>query len=451
MKESELKTLIGGVVADELESKLPAALTDNIKAEVAKVADDYTKTGEFKERLQDTLSQMKPDAQSKEEQEAQKEMEGKFKSGGEFLNAIYRTRHFGDLDPRLRYLDSNGKVCRPNLSKDAQFKAPGGTTEGKVNIKTMEESTDSSGGFLVPTEFMPNLMQLRLEQSVVRNYGRPMVLPMNTDKLEIPRIHETSHASNLYGGVAGGWTAEGGTMSSSEPKFGNVTLEAKEYSGYTVATNALLQDNAVALESVITRLFGEAWGYYEDDAFLEGTGSGQPLGVTNADALVTVFRQNANHFYFLDVPNIWARVLPRSRDNGIFIMNHEVEADLIPLVVENTEAAATKGNVIFISPDRGAADSPPSTIMGRPYYVTEKVPGLGSASDFGFYDFSQYLIGDRQSLTIDASTHVYFTTNKTAWRFVFRVDGQPWMQSAITPKNGSNTLSPFVSLAATAS
>jgi len=34
--------------------------------------------------------------------------------------------------------------------------------------------------------------------------------------------------------------------------------------------------------------------------------------------------------------------------------------------------------------------------------------------------------------------------DQTAFRFVFRVDGQPWMSSAVTPRYSSQTLSPFI-------
>jgi len=112
-------------------------------------------------------------------------------------------------------------------------------------------------------------------------------------------------------------------------------------------------------------------------------------------------------------------------------------------------AQASGHNLVWINRDQGAAQSIPGTIFGRPFFVTEKMSALGSEGDIGVFDFGFYLIGDRQPLTIDASTHVYFTTNCTAWRFVLRVDGQPWLKSAITPRNGSNTLSPFVILSST--
>jgi hypothetical protein len=48
------------------------------------------------------------------------------------------------------------------------------------------------------------------------------------------------------------------------------------------------------------------------------------------------------------------------------------------------------------------------------------------------------------------SVHVAFLTDESIFRFIYRVDGQPIWNAALTPFKGSNTLSPFVVLAARA-
>jgi HK97 family phage major capsid protein len=88
------------------------------------------------------------------------------------------------------------------------------------------------------------------------------------------------------------------------------------------------------------------------------------------------------------------------------------------------------------------------TILGRPVIFTEKTPALTTTGDINFVDLSYYLIGDRQIMQASSSPHFKFSTDKTAFKFIERVDGRPWLQSAITPKNNSSsTLSPFVQLA----
>ena len=43
---------------------------------------------------------------------------------------------------------------------------------------------------------------------------------------------------------------------------------------------------------------------------------------------------------------------------------------------------------------------------------------------------------------------VKFVTDEAAFRFVLRVDGQPIDQLPVTPFTGTNTVSPFVCIAA---
>lgn len=428
MSEEEFDNFVKGKVGEEVAAQVQKKLSEE-------------KDGLIKEQIESQIkeslaSMAKPTPEEEEVEKAKKDGNGKFKSFGEYLIAIYKARHYQKLDERLVYVDSQGKISKPELSNKER------------EVKTLTEGVDSAGGFLVFEEHLKDIKMLALEQAIVRNNGA-MVLPMKSDMLTLPRIDETSHASHLRGGIVAYWTAEAQDKTASEPKFGETRLVAKELSGYTVVSNSLLADSAVSLEPFLKTVFGEAWPWFEDYAFINGLGGGQPLGFLNSNALIAVTRQANNTVRWRDIANIWRQVLPASRKRGIWLINHEVLSELIVMVAENAAPAATAGHVIWVNPQQGAAGQIPGTIMGRPYIETEKVPALGSAYDFGFYDLGYYLVGDRQTLTIDASTHVYFLSNKTAWRFVLRVDGQPWIQNKLTPKHGTRQLSPFVALAAT--
>jgi HK97 family phage major capsid protein len=94
------------------------------------------------------------------------------------------------------------------------------------------------------------------------------------------------------------------------------------------------------------------------------------------------------------------------------------------------------------------SQGPPVSILGRPVIFTEKLPTVGTTGDICFADLSYYLIGDRQVMQASSSEHYQFQNDKTAFRIISRVDGRPWLQSPITPKNNSaSTLSAFVQLA----
>jgi len=105
----------------------------------------------------------------------------------------------------------------------------------------------------------------------------------------------------------------------------------------------------------------------------------------------------------------------------------------------------TSANTIFID---NARQRPTMILFGIPIVVTEKLPALGTLGDVLLMDLRHYLVGDRQMVEIAYSDHFKFQNNQSAWRFVARVDGQPWVRSAITLADASSTLSPFVGLAA---
>jgi HK97 family phage major capsid protein len=85
--------------------------------------------------------------------------------------------------------------------------------------------------------------------------------------------------------------------------------------------------------------------------------------------------------------------------------------------------------------------------MGRPVIPTEHNATLGTPGDIILADLTQYVMADKGAPTTASSIHVRFLNDETTFRFVYRVDGQPVWKKPLTPKNGTNTYSPFVALA----
>lgn len=305
----------------------------------------------------------------------------------------------------------------------------------------LTEGVDSEGGFVVPEVFVKNILMRSLEAAVIRPNG-PTIIPMASDTVNIPKIVDTSHATSVFGGVVAYWTEEAGTKTVKEPTFGQIKLIAKKLTGYTYASDELLADSAIGLEALLIRLFSEAINWYEDDAFIDGDGVGKPIGILKSGALLAVNRSGANTIAIADLANVWARLLPQSHGRALWLANPSTLPQLVAL--GSTYLTWLKGS----AGAGGLADKPPAALLGRPIVFTEKCSALGTAGDLLLADLSYYLIGDRQKITVASSKHVRFTTDETAWRFVKRVDGQPWIDSAFTPANGSS-LSPFVTLHST--
>jgi HK97 family phage major capsid protein len=318
------------------------------------------------------------------------------------------------------------------------------------NIRTFQNSfgseEPSSGGFLIPEIMRSELLQLAIEDSIVRS--RATVIPMSTLRVPIPTVDDTSHVSSLFGGVQFYWAEESGSLTESTAKFGKVSLDAKKLTGFFKVPNELLTDAPAFSGWFDTRIpAGLAWA--EDVAFMTETGAGAPLGFINCPASVQVAKesgQSSGTIVWENIVKMYARMLPTSIKNSVWI----VAIDAFPQLATMALSVGTGGGPVWMGGygNSSGADTPPMTILGRPVIFTEKVPALGTTGDINFTDLSYYLIGDRQSVEVAASDQAFFQNDQTAYRIIQRVDGRPWLQSALTPHNNSaNTLTAFVQLA----
>jgi HK97 family phage major capsid protein len=250
---------------------------------------------------------------------------------------------------------------------------------------------------------------------------------------------QAAGVSPFFGGVQAYWTEEAQTRTETEPQFKMMELKAHELSGYSVSSNVLLADAAFGLEKFLMVLFGKAVAWYEEYAFLQGNGVGKPIGILNAPAAIAVTRNTASHFYFADVAGMLKSLLPASYDRAVWYVSPTVVQDLLQMKDGANRA-------IFLSIDQGVTKKPIWKLLNLPVVITEKIPALGTKGDVMLVDPSLYVIGDRMMLEIAASEHVNFLKNQMTWRFVQRVDGQPWMEKQVTLQDGTSTVSPFVVL-----
>lgn len=318
-----------------------------------------------------------------------------------------------------------------------------GIQEKLDRVRRVQNSFGSTvpadGGFLIPETLRSELLKVALESSIVRSRAR--VIPMETLRVPIPMVDSTSNASSVFGGIVCYWTEEGAALTESQASFGRVVLEAKKLTGYAEMPNELVAD-ATAFGSFLDQTFPQAMAWYEDVAFMTGTGVGEPLGFINNPATVSVAKESgqaAATIVWENIVKMYARMLPSSLGNAVWIANINTFPELATMAL----SVGTGGSAVWLN---NGVQGPPMTILGRPVIFTEKSPTLGTTGDIAFVDLSYYLIGDRQVMQAMSSPHYKFASDKTAYRIIERVDGRPWLQSAITPKVGS-TLSPFVQLA----
>jgi len=364
--------------------------------------------------------------------------------------ALYNKRAVGAkadgiFDDRAEFFHGVGMAGGKGGRMDPELAAKWAKLTGIQNSYGSEVPAD--GGFLIPEILRSEILEVALEDAVVRS--RATVIPMSSLRVPIPRIDDTSHVSSIFGGVVCYWTEEAGALTESQASFGRTVLDAKKLTGYAAIPNELLQD-APAFAGFFDSTFPRAIAWYEDIAFMSGTGAGEPLGFINCPASVQVAAESGQPTQTIvweNITKMYARMLPTSLRRAAWIAS----IDTFPQLATMALSVGTGGGPVWIgnfAGGTGGADTPPVSILGRPVIFTEKTPALGTTGDISFVDLSYYLIGDRQQMQTAVSEHVQFANDKTAYRVIERLDGRPWLDSAITPHNNSgNTLSPVVQLA----
>jgi HK97 family phage major capsid protein len=320
----------------------------------------------------------------------------------------------------------------------------GKLTENDRIRNSFGTNVPADGGFLIPEEFRSELLLVALEQSLIRQ--RATVIPMGTQRVSIPAVDSTTDATSVFGGIVCTWVDEGTQPTETSGKFAAVTLDAKKLMAYLTAPNELVAD-AAAFGGYLDATLPQAIAFEEDYRFMMGSGAGEPLGFVNSSAAIiasAVGGQGANTIVVDNLAAMFARMLPSSLGNAIWIASIDTFPQLALMSV-----SGVIGNSTPVWMNNGVIGAPPISIYGRPVYFTEKLPTLGTTGDICFVDPAFYLVGDRQTMQASASPHFAFNVDKTAYKIIERVDGRPWLRSAITPKNSGNTLSPFVQLSST--
>lgn len=334
-----------------------------------------------------------------------------FRNFGEFVYTIA----YNKGDPRLRDLYH---------AYSAEFRA-----------QTM--GTGSEGGFNVPEQFRPELMSVPPQGAVVRPRAR--VIPAGDPpdaKITMPALDQTNGA-NMYGGVTVAAVAEAGTKTETSAKFREVALEPQEVAGWIRVSDKLLRNWGAASVTLAT-LLRQAMMGWEDYRFVRGTGMAEPLGIIASPARIVVGRQTASQVTWQDVRTMYSKL--KFGGSPVWIASQTI----LPYLMTIADAGS---NNLFVTAFAGAAGPVPATLFGFPILFNDRSPALGSEGDLMLVDLQYYLIKDGSGPFVDASPHVYFTSDQTVIRITWNVDGKPWLTEPLQLEgSAANTISPFVVL-----
>jgi HK97 family phage major capsid protein len=280
----------------------------------------------------------------------------------------------------------------------------------------MVEGTGSQGGYLVQTQIERQILDVRELDNVLRDLCSK--LNVTTTTIELDQITL---------GTTAGWVAE----LASKPESTSLTLATVTASVFTAAglatiSNQLLADSNPAVDQLVTRDLAKRLVALEETAFLNGSGSGQPLGILGTpgvntstahvssgsvvsasggildavlDAIFQTQRDYGNPTAILMHPRTWTAILKDKNASGVYTYGS-------PAVAVNNSPDISQGRTVYQGPTR--------TLWGVPVTLSNRIPvNLGSGTNESRVivgDFTEALILDRQGITVDESPHVYFTS-----------------------------------------
>jgi HK97 family phage major capsid protein len=307
------------------------------------------------------------------------------------------------------------------------------------------EAVAADGGYLIHPDYSNEILRRMWDMGHILSRVRKIPLSANTNGLIIPAIDETSRATgSRWGGVQGYWLPEGGTKLASKPAFRMLEMKLHKLAALMYVTDELLAD-APALTGIMNIAMPEELNFLTEDSFVRGTGGGQPLGILNSGGRVTVDKESgqaAATINFFNITKMYSRMYMPSMANAAWFINQEI----FPQLQSMSLPVGTAGVPVYM-PANGLSGSPFSSLLGLPVIPTEYNSALGTEGDIILADWTQYLMIDKGGIETASSIHVRFINDETAFRFVYRVDGQPVWNNVVTPYKGSLSRAPFVTLA----
>ena len=367
-------------------------------------------------------------------------------SGGPVLGADHATdRPWGpqlrsDATPAMRL--EAGKAALGEFAIAVKRASAGEGADPRLFAAAtgMGTAIPSDGGFAVPLEVAAGIERDMFAGGEI--LSRVDARTISGDSIAYNVVDETSRATTRSGGVLGYWVDQGTAATASQPKLARIEMKLRKVAALGYMTDELVAD-AAGLGGELQAMFSEELMFQVEDAIVEGTGAGQPLGFQVAPCLVSIAKESGQSAATINTTNLskmWARMPARSQKNAVWLVNVDTQPQLDFLTIP-AAAGALEPRFVNYGPD-GVL-----TIKGRPVLPVEYAATVGTVGDINLVDLSKYRLIRKGGVEQSSSIHVRFTQGEQTFRAFYRCDGQPVPRAALTPFKGSNTLSPFIVLA----
>ena len=276
----------------------------------------------------------------------------------------------------------------------------------------LSEGVDANGGYLVPEEYDHRLIDILDEENVIRKLGT---------RITTSGEHKINIAATK---PAAAWIEEGGALTFGDATFDQIILDAHKLHVAIKVTEELLYDNAFNLENYIMQQFGKALANAEEDAFINGTGTGQPLGILAATggADVGVTAKSATAITADELIDLIYSLKRPYRKSAAFLLNDQTLAAIRKLK-DNYGQYLWQPSLQAGEPDR---------ILGYAAYTSPYFPAVAAGkAAVAFGDFSYYNIGDRGTRSFAELKELFAGNGMVGFVAKERVDGKLVLPEAV--------------------
>jgi len=342
-----------------------------------------------------------------------------FLNFGEFAQAVRNVCSGGRPDPRL--LNSAGP--------------PDAMTEG----------TAADGGYAVPPDFRPDIQMLIEGEDSLLPYTDQLTTSSNAVTVPV----DATSPWQSSGGIQAYWGAEAALKTSSKAVLAQVNCRLFKLYVLVPASDELVED-APALGTLIRTKAPQKMIFKLNRAIINGSGTGQPLGIVNSGAAITIPRGTPGTVTMADILKMWGACYGPSRRRAVWICNQDIEASLMGLFFPIPPTGTATGGWPIYLPPGGLSAAPFGTLLGRPVLVSEAANDLGVTGDLILADLKSYLTATKAGGMQQAfSIHLWFDWDVSCFRITWRLGGVPWWTAPVTSLTGAKSRSPFVVLGGT--
>lgn len=347
-----------------------------------------------------------------------------FKAIAEFANAV-RSARTGSIDPRLAALPGD---------TDSRFGA-------STAPSTYNQNAGGGGeGYLVPPDFRREIWQIAYDEDDLLGMCTPE--PTQSNAVMVPRDETTPWGA---AGVQAYWASEVGQFTASKVNLTGALMNLHKLYAFVTASDELLADGPM-LSDRLTRQAGRAIKWKASEAIFAGTGVGQPLGIQTSPSILVTPKdtgQATKTLSLTNIGNMMARIL-RVGGTPIWLANQDILPQLIAL-------AFPGGWPAWLPNNQPMAKSPfNGMLMGYPLFFTEHAQTLGTLGDLTLVNLDGYYAATKADggINFAASIHLFFDLDATAFRWTFRLAGQPLLSKPVTSPKSTTQKSHFVTLQA---